>query len=257
MTESGKPHDLAPWPGLRVVEEISNGPRQRIWRADLRGRPLVVHQSHRSGPGLDWELKLRAFLRARGVLSPDVLATARGRLRAAQVYVEEFVEGWPPSSEAEHDLVSSAVADLHRLTTGHPQRPGFLSIHDLLAADRGGDVDLTRLPEEVVSLIRHAWRQLPPLPQVVIHADLRPGNLRIQNRHCVLLDWDEAHVDSPLLDLLALPDWEPPEDLGTPRPQVELAALAWEVAACWQLEPEYAMGRLQLLRRFSHQVDGI
>ena len=248
MTESGKPHDLAPWPGLRVVEEISNGPRQRIWRADLRGRPLVVHQSHRSGPALDWELELRAFLRTRGVLSPDVLPTARGRLRAGQVYVEEFVEGAPPCSEAELDLVFSTVADLHRLTAGHPQRPGFLSTHDLLAADCGGDVDLTRLPKDAVHLIRHAWSRLPRLPQVVIHADLRPDNLRIQNRHCVLLDWDESHVDSPLLDLLALPNWEPPSDLGASRPQLELAALAWEAAACWQLEPEYALGCLQLLR---------
>ena len=251
MTESGKPHDLAPWPGLRVVEEISNGPRQRIWRADLRGRPLVVHQSHRSGPALDWELELRAFLRARGVSSPGVLTTARGRLRAGQVYVEEFVDGAPPSSKAEHDLVFSTVADLHRLTAGHPQRPGFLSTHDLLAADRGGDVDLTRLPEEAVHLVRHAWRQLPLLPQVVIHGDLRPDNLRIQNRHCVLLDWDESHVDSPLLDLLALRDRKPHGALGASRPQLEAAALAWEVAACWQLEPEYARGRLQLLRERS------
>ena len=257
MTESEKLRDLSPWPGLKLVAEISNGPRQRVWRADLGGRPLVVHQSRRSGPALDWELKLRAFLRARGVLSPGVLPTALGRLHAGQIYVEEFVEGGPPSSAAEHDLVFSTVTHLHQLTTGYSQRPGFLSTRGLLAADRGGDIDLACLPEDVVRLIRHAWSQLPLLPQVVIHADLRPDNLRIQGRHCVLLDWDEAHVDSPLLDLVALPDWEPPGDLGASRPQLDLAAVAWEVAACWQLEPEYAMDRLQLLRHLSSDRDRI
>ncbi len=252
-----QPQGLSAWPGLTVVGEISSGPRQRLWRGDLSGRTVVVHEVLRTPEALDWELKLRAYLGARRVLSPGIFPTALGRLRDGRVYVEEFVEGAPPTSAGQYELVAATVNGLHRLTRGHPQRPGFLCIQELLRADRGGDIDLALLPKAAVDLIRQAWTKLPFLPRVVVHSDLRPDNIRVRERQCVLLDWDEAHVDPPWLDLVELPNWEPPQNLDCSRPQLELAALAWEVAACWRLEPAYSRERLRQLRRRSLEVERI
>jgi Ser/Thr protein kinase RdoA (MazF antagonist) len=240
-----------------VVGEISSGPRQRLWRGDLGGRTVVIHEGRRSQDALDWELNLRVYLRARGVLSPGIFPTATGRLRDGRVYVEEFVEGATPSSGAQYELVAATVSGLHQMTRGYSQRPGFLCIQELLRADRGGDIDLALLPKAAVDLVRQQWTGLPLLSHTVVHSDLRPDNIRLRNQHCVLLDWDEAHVDSPWLDLVELPDWEPPQDLGYSRARVERAALAWEVAACWRLEPAYSRERLRQLRRRSLEVERI
>lgn len=54
------------------------------------------------------------------------------------------------------------------------------------------------------------------------------------------LDWDEARVDHPWLDLADVP--------GLPVPGAAKAAVdAWEVANAWVMEPTYARQRLARL----------
>ena len=56
-----------------------------------------------------------------------------------------------------------------------------------------------------------------------------------------LLDWDEARVDHPDLDLADLPV----PVLPGPRDRIARAAVgAWEAAAGWAAEPAYARRRL-------------
>ena len=81
-----------------------------------------------------------------------------------------------------------------------------------------------------------------------MHGDPSPSNILIDGDRVGLLDWDEARVDSPLLDLGALPE---AELAGLPTDDFRLAqraAVAWEVAVCWQLEGDYARRRLKELR---------
>ncbi len=240
--------DLSAWPGLEVLGKLSCGPRQQVWLSSARGQRFVIHRGSRSAGSLDWELRLRSFLSSAGVKSPPVLPTSAGRPRDGLVYVEEFVSGRAPGSKGEWALVASLVSRLHDRTRGYPQRPGFRSAAELLSSPRGGDIDLDRMPQDVVALVRRAWALLPPGPTAVIHSDLRPQNLLIQEDTCVLLDWDEAHVDSPALDLAALPGPEPRPASDLSPAGSQLAALAWEVATCWRAEPDYALGCLDELR---------
>ena len=87
-------------------------------------------------------------------------------------------------------------------------------------------------------------------PFSVVHGDPSPTNIRIDGDTVGLLDWDEARIDSPLLDLGALPD---AKVAGLSNEHFQLArraSVAWEVAVCWQLESDYARRRLQELRDF-------
>ncbi|MHB1501233.1 MAG: phosphotransferase [Candidatus Dormibacteria bacterium] len=248
MSSPSDAPDLSAWPGLEVLRKLSSGPRQQVWLGSARGQRFVIHRGSRSAASLDWELRLRSFLNSVGVKSPPVLPTNADRPRHGLVYVEEFISGRAPGSKGEWASVASLVSRLHDRTRGYPQRPGFRSAAELLSSSRGGDIDLDRMPQEVVALVRRAWALLPPGPMAVIHSDLRPQNILIHKQTCFLLDWDEAHVDSPGLDLADLPSPElrPASDLSPAGS--ELAALAWEVATCWLAEPDYALGCLDELR---------
>ena len=78
----------------------------------------------------------------------------------------------------------------------------------------------------------------------VVHGDPCAANVRVSADGIGLLDWDEARVDHPDLDLADLPSVE----LPAARYRVARAAVAaWEAAAGWQLEPDYARRRLSEL----------
>jgi hypothetical protein len=66
-----------------------------------------------------------------------------------------------------------AGGQLHEVTAGWPQRPGFASTRELLGTDRGGDVDLTVMPPSAVAACGRAWAGLAGVPEAVVHGD--PG----------------------------------------------------------------------------------
>jgi aminoglycoside phosphotransferase (APT) family kinase protein len=155
-----------------------------------------------------------------------------------------YVEGAPPETRGDWQRVAETVRELHRLTTGWPQRPGWRSSTDLLQASSGTRVDLAAMPAEAVARCRAAWARLSGRPTCVVHGDLNPRNIRVTTDRVALIDWDESHVDVPDLDL-ALPHNAAGLD-AVAHDIAAQASAAWQAAVCWQ--DEYAVGRLAEVR---------
>ncbi len=243
---------LEPWGPAEIEAEVS-GLRNRVWRVRLGDETCIARQNSRGASALDWELDLLEALHGYGFTVPLPIPAASGERRIDGLVVFTFLQGREPAGPRDSQLVGDALRRLHALTAGWPQRPGFSTFRALLTADTGGDADLSLLPPEVAALCRDAWSDIPDGEQSVVHGDPSPTNIRIDGDTVGLLDWDEARVDSPLLDLGALPDAEsaglPEEDFR----RAQHASVAWEVAVCWQLESDYARRRLRELRELSGQ----
>jgi len=179
---------------------------------------------------------------------PVPIATTKGRLFADGLVVMSYVEGGPPETEADWRRVADTLRQLHRLTRGWPQRPGWRSSIDFLHAGTGTRVDLGAMPPEGVARCRAAWARLPRRTTCVIHGDPNPGNIRMAADRVAMIDWDESHVDVPDLDL-ALPH----NAAGLDDDAYDIAtqaSAAWEAAVCWDpsgTDP-YAVNRLAEVR---------
>lgn len=224
---------LKGWPDLELERPLVGGSRSEVWSGHFRGstRRMVVRRSVRSERSRLWEWTLLQHLAAHGIGVPSLVAAADGGFDVDGWHLYPFIGGDPP--EAEDPRLSETVARVHAVTTGWPQRPGSASAADLLTATAGGDVDLAVMPADLVDAIRRAWRAALDLAAdtAVVHGDIGPHNAVIDNRgRCVLLDWDEARVDAAWFD-----------HGGTETQR--RAALAWEIATCWTVEPHYARVR--------------
>ncbi|TDV51021.1 phosphotransferase enzyme family protein [Actinophytocola oryzae] len=224
--------DLRPWGAPPVTERLGGGHRNEVYRAGDR----VVRRSRRSAPSLEWELELLDHLSLNGFLVPEVVRTHDGRRHVHGIVVQEWLPGREPE-EADWPSVAAELRRLHSLMATWPPRPDGPGTCDLLTTDRGGDVDLTSMPREAVAACRAAWAALDG-PKTVVHGDPCAANIRIQEDGTVgLLDWDDARVDHPWLDLADLPCLDPPRE-------ARAAVDAWEAANAWFMEPTYARGRL-------------
>ncbi|HZB47712.1 MAG TPA: hypothetical protein VE547_01345 [Mycobacteriales bacterium] len=175
---------------------------------------------------------------------PVVVPALDGRRHVDGVMVTGWLEGRPPEA-GDWPAVAAALRKVHEVTRGWSQRPGAASTQELLTAQRGGDVDLTRMPADAVAACRRAWAALAGSTQAVVHGDPGPTNLRITGSSIGLLDWDESRVDATDLDLAELPG----ADLPSGRlAVVRAAATAWETANGWLVEPSYARRQLALLQ---------
>ena len=243
MTAEG---DLAAWGDVVVVGPVGDGVRNHMVRVEADGRRCIARRGSRVGETLRWEVELLRHLRGRGVGVPQVVAAEDGRLWVGSTILMEEVEG-SRLAEPRWSEITLALREVHAATPGWPQRPGFASSADLLAIDRGGDVDLAVMPGHAADRCRQAWALLPQdIPHTVVHGDPNPGNVISGGGGLVLIDWDEARVDHPWLDLGALGS----ELSALPSAQAEVAhraATAWEAATCWRHEPEYARQRLDEL----------
>lgn len=243
---------LEPWCDVVVDAEVS-GLRNRVWTIRLRGERCIARQNARNADALDWELDLLETLHGHGFTVPLPIPTRSGERRVGGLVVFSFIEGREPEGHRDTQRVADELRRLHALPGEWPQRPGFRTARELLTTDVGGDVDISLLPPEVAELCRSAWRALPERRSTVIHGDPSPTNIRIDGDRVGLLDWDESRVDSPLLDLGALPD---AKIAGLTEEEFRLArraSVAWEVAVCWQLKSDYARRRLEELRDLSKE----
>jgi Ser/Thr protein kinase RdoA (MazF antagonist) len=243
---------LTPWGRADVGEDVS-GLRNRVWKVRINGQPLIARRSARPPEVLDWELDLLEELSGKGFTVPAPIPTSSGDRHVQGLAVFTVLSGREPEGDRDWQLVAEELRRLHALTLEWPQRPGFRTHRELLAEDVGGDANMALLPPENAALCRDAWDKLPTRTTSVIHGDPSPGNVLIDGDRVGLLDWDEARIDSPLLDLSALPnadiaDLSPDEFRAARR-----AATAWEVAVCWQIEDDYAGRRLRELRELSGQ----
>ena len=175
----------------------------------MRAGPCVstgASQSVVSGPRSDadlaWETEFLQHLDREGLTVPVPIPTTDGRLFAGGVVVMTYVEGRPPETEADWRRVADTLRQLHRLTQGWPQRPGWRSSTDLLHAETGTKIDLGAMPPEGVARCRAAWARLVGRRTCVVHGDPNPRNIRMIADRVALIDWDESHVDVPDLDLV-------------------------------------------------------
>lgn len=236
---------LRQWGGdVARIEPLSGGVANDVWSVRVHGRLAVGRLGTRSDADLAWETGLLQHLDREGLAVPVPIPTADGRLFADGLVVMTYVEGGPPETAADWRRVADTLRRLHRLTQGWPQRPGWRSSTDLLHAETGTRIDLSAMPAEGVARCRAAWARLAGRPTCVVHGDNNPGNIRMTADRVALIDWDEAHVDVPDLDL-ALPHNAAGLDGGAHDVAAQASA-AWEAAVCWK--DEHAVRRLAEVR---------
>lgn len=237
---------LAHWgDDVARVEPLAGGVANEVWSVRVAGQLAVGRLGSRSDADLAWETELLLHLDRAGLAVPVPIPTVDGRRHVDGLVVMTWVEGEPPETESDWRGVADALRQLHRLTERWPQRPGWRSSHDLLHVDTGTKVDLRAMPAEGVARCRAAWARLAGRPTCVVHGDPNNvGNVRITADRVALIDWDEAHVDVPALDL-ALP--HNAADLDEAELDVATqASAAWEAAVCW--DDDYAHRRLTEVR---------
>jgi Ser/Thr protein kinase RdoA (MazF antagonist) len=232
------------------IEPLTGGIANEVWSLRVNGQSAVGRLGTRSDADLAWEADLLLHLDREGLTVPVPIPTAEGRYFADGLVVMTFVEGGPPETEADWRRVADTLRQLHRLTQGWPQRPGWRSSTDLLHADTGTKIDLGAMPAESVARCRAAWARLTDRERCVVHGDPNPGNIRMTADRVAMIDWDESHVDAPDLDLALHHN-----AAGLDDDAYDIAAqasAAWEAAVCW--DDEYAVRRLAEVRAVSGGV---
>lgn len=230
--------------GAKRLEQLTGGVANAVWSVEVDGQRAVARLGTRSDADLAWETGLLQHLDREGLAVPAPIPAKDGRLFVNGLMVMRYVEGGPPQSEADWRRVAETLRTVHRLTQGWPQRPGWRSSIDLLHAEKGTRIDLAAMPAEAVARCRAAWSRLAGRQSCVVHGDLNPGNIRITPERVALIDWDEAHVDVPGLDL-ALPHNAAGLDAAEHDITAQASA-AWQAAVCWK--DEYSVKRLAEVR---------
>jgi Ser/Thr protein kinase RdoA (MazF antagonist) len=227
------------------IERLTGGSANDVWSVRVHGELAVGRLGTRSDADLAWEAALLQHLDRGGLTVPLPIPTTDGRLFAGGLTVMRYMEGGPPETAADWRRVADTLHQLHRLTAGWPQRPGWRSSTDLLHAQTGTRINLDAMPAEAVARCRAAWARLAGRPTCVVHGNPdNPGNVRVTADRVALIDWDEAHVDVPDLDLVLPHNAAGLE--GAAHDIAAQAAAAWEAAVCW--DDDYSKGRLAQVR---------
>jgi Ser/Thr protein kinase RdoA (MazF antagonist) len=227
------------------LERLSGGVANDVWSVRVGGRLAVGRLGRRSDADLAWEAALLEHLARAGLVVPAFLPAVDGRLSVDGLVVMPFLEGGPPRDQADWRRVAETLRRVHRATAGWPQRPGWRSSIDLLQHETGTRIDLGALPPGAIERCRAAWRRLAGRATAVVHGNpTNPGNIRMTGERVALIDWDEAHVDVPDLDL-ALTDNAAGLSPGD-YDAASQASAAWEATVCWG--DDYAVRRLAEVR---------
>jgi aminoglycoside phosphotransferase (APT) family kinase protein len=216
--------------GLHPRHRLTGGHRNTVWLCDGPDGVVVAKSTRRTEAQLRWLAPLHTAARAAGFLVPALHSSTSGQLLQHGWTLEDWVEG-TFARPSDMPALAARLRAFHALCPSLPQRPGFATLADLMTLTRGGDIDLTVLPETVLFRLRSAWAAVASGPTQAIHGDLGPGNLLLTASGPCLIDWDEARVDFTFLDLVHATDL-PPAEL--------VAHCALEIASCWQAEPDRA-----------------
>jgi Ser/Thr protein kinase RdoA (MazF antagonist) len=227
------------------IEPLTGGVANDVWSVRVHGRIAVGRLGSRTDADLAWETALLQHLDRQGMTVPVPIPTIDGRLFVDGLVVMTYMEGGPPETLTDWRRVAETLRELHRLTQTWPQRPGWRSSTDLLHAETGTRINLGAMPPEGVIRCRTAWARLIGRQTCVVHGNPNNrSNVRMTADRVALIDWDEAHVDVPDLDLV-LPDNA--ADLSDGAYDIAAqASAAWEAAVCWQ--DDYAVKRLAEVR---------
>ncbi len=233
------------WGDAERCERLTGGSANDVWSVRVDGRRAVARLGTRSDADLGWETQLMLHLDSNGLTVPVPIPTTDGRLYVDGLVVMTYIPGVPPQTADDWRRVADTLRELHRMTAEWPQRPGWCSSTDLLHARHGTRIDLEAMPAEAVERCRTAWARLAGHPTSVVHGNpANPGNVRVTAHGVALIDWDEAHVDVPEIDLVL------PHNAADLAPETldraGQASAAWEAAVCW--DDDYALGRLAKVR---------
>ena len=230
---------LRHWSDSTLIRPLDGGYRNTVLLIEQAGVLRVVKSTRRSEAAVRWAARAMQSASKAGFVVPHFVPSRAGNLVENGVTVETYLEGDPVEQADLKDMLL-AIKVFHAETQSFAQRPGFASSVELLMDSSGGDIDLGKMPAELVEICRAAWLVLENKPRSVVHGDLNPGNvLRMPDGRFALLDWDEARFDASLFDTLTLIEDTPEE--------FKRALLAWEVAVCWQVEPNHAREQAEKL----------
>ncbi|WP_298921246.1 phosphotransferase [uncultured Roseobacter sp.] len=226
--------DTSLWGIHAPVIALAGGHRNTVLRTEPGWSPAVVFKStRRSLEALSWLAAPQAAALKAGFFVPELLVSERGQVMEDGWTCEPFVEGIP-FSRSDMPEIAAMLARFHSEAANIAQRPGFASSQELLKRGKGGDVDLSLMPDALVRRCRSAWAALENDSVGVIHADLSPSNLmHLPTGQPALLDWDETRVDNRIFDSVQVAT-------GAVAQDVKQATCAWEIACSWHLEPERA-----------------
>ncbi len=227
------------------IASLTGGVANDVWSVRVDGQIAVGRLGSRTDADLAWETELLLHLAREGMTVPVPIPTTDGRFFVDGLVVMKYIEGEPPKTRGDWRRVADTLRELHRLTQGWPQRPGWRSSADLLHVETGTRINLAAMPYEGVIRCRAAWARLAGRQTCVVHGNPNnPGNVRMTADRVALIDWDESHVDVPDLDLV-LPENAADLDDGAYDIAAQASA-AWEAAVCWR--DEYAVKRLAEVR---------
>src|SRR3954462_11117892 len=182
------------------IERLAGGVANDVWSVRVNGYLAVGRLGARSDADLAWETELLVRLDREGLAVPVPIPTTDGRLFANGLVVMTYVEGGPPETEADWRRVADTLRQLHQLTQGWPQRPGWRSSTDLLHAETGTKIDLGAMPPEGVARCRAAWARLIGRQTCVVHGNPHnPGNVRMTANGFAVIGW--GHGGREVADL--------------------------------------------------------
>jgi Ser/Thr protein kinase RdoA (MazF antagonist) len=220
------------------VERLAAGGVNEVWSVRVNGQPAVARlgraDDRRGDADLAWEMELMRHLDREGMSVPVPIPTTDGRDFVGGLVVMTCVEGRPPNTNEDWRRAADALRQLHRLTRGWPQRPGWRSSTDFVTEQSGTRIDLGAMPPGGAARCRAAWAKFNGRERCVVHGDPTPGNIRVTDDRVGLIDWDESRVDVPELDLV-LPD----NAAGLDEEVYDLASQAW---AAWDAALCYTSG---------------
>ena len=112
------------------IEPLAGGVANDVWSLNVDGQLAVGRLGARSDEDLAWETELLQYLDREGLTVPVPIPTIDGRLFVDGLVVMTYVEGRSPETAAEWCRVASVLREVHRLTRGWAQRPGWRSSID-------------------------------------------------------------------------------------------------------------------------------
>jgi hypothetical protein len=196
-----------------------------IWRLDTPAGPVWLKEV----PAFfQHEPVVLRWTAAQGGPVPELLASDGGRMLLGHVPGEDM---YGAGIELRHTI----AADHHRLQLASTDHIGHLigsGTPDRRTAALVGYIQDTVARHGTDPRVHELVADLPTrmdqiaatgLPDVLVHGDLHPGNVRSDGQHHVIIDWGDAFIGHPGFDILRLG-----EGLDDPQPLIDAWAGRWQ-----------------------------
>lgn len=278
---------------IRDLRRLSGGASQETWSFVLEGalgpRRMILRRApkgarqHENNPGLENEAVLMQVAAQAGVPSPTVRLVLRPEHGLGRGFAMDHVDGETIARKLLRDpvfadvrprlpgMIGEIMARIHgaRLTRLPPLRRAD-------AATRLADIEAryracrVRRPVFELALVWLQDHLPPPVPDRLVHGDLRNGNMIIDPTGVkAVLDWEIAHLGDPMEDLgwICVNSWRfgeidhpvggfgprealfegyrrisgQPVDAGRVRFWETLGSLSWGVSCAASAEDEHAL----------------